>query len=81
MDQMPYPGPSVFFHIRTNTLILILGFIDMFMLFWTVDNILTYGVGGVVLFASEVSVDSSRHTTLLTCHSTRSSWHLLLTPC
>ena len=56
MDQIQYPGPNVWFHVRMNILFLFLWFIDTVMLCFAVENILTHGIGGVVLFASEVSV-------------------------
>lgn len=55
MDQIQYPGPNVWFHVRMNILFLFLWFIDTVMLCFAIENILTHGIGGVVLFASEVS--------------------------
>ncbi|KAF9006773.1 hypothetical protein BDZ89DRAFT_1079646, partial [Hymenopellis radicata] len=56
MDQRPYPGPSLLFHIRMSTLFLILWTADMLMLLFAVENTLTYGVGGMVLFACEYGI-------------------------
>ncbi len=64
MDQRPYPGPSLLFHVRMSTLFLILWTADMLMLLFAVENTLTYGVGGMVLFACEVSILASSMTTL-----------------
>jgi len=55
MDQQPYPGPAPLFHLRMMALFAILGLIDFIMFAVAIDHTLTYGVGGMVLFASEVS--------------------------
>lgn len=55
MDQVPFPGPPVLFHVRFNLLFLILWILDFAMLAFAVDSTLTNGVGGTILFASEVS--------------------------
>lgn len=55
MDQVPYPGPPLLFHIRMNTLLFILWVVDFIMLVFAVESTLSNGVGGMVLFASEVS--------------------------
>ena len=55
MDQVPYPGPPLLFHIRMNTLFLILWIVDFMMLVFAIESTLSNGVGGMVLFASEVS--------------------------
>lgn len=56
MDQQPYPGPNMLFHIRTNTLFLILWAIDVLMLDFAIESLLTHGVGGIVLFGSEYAI-------------------------
>ena len=62
MDQRPYPGPPLLFHIRMTTLFLILWLTDFIMFLVAVENTLTHGVGGMVLFASEVRFKSlSQH--------------------
>lgn len=55
MDQVPYPGPPLLFHIRMNTLFLVLWIVDFMMLVFAIESTLSNGVGGMVLFASEVS--------------------------
>ncbi len=55
MDQVPYPGPPLLFHVRMNTLFLILWFVDFMMLVFAIESTLSNGVGGMVLFANEVS--------------------------
>ena len=55
MDQRPYPGPSLLFHVRMSTLFVILWTTDFLMLLFAVENTLEYGVGGMVLFACEAS--------------------------
>ena len=55
MDQEPYPGPNVVFHIRILILFIILSFTDLVMLAFAAESIVTHGVGGIVLFGSEVS--------------------------
>ena len=54
MDQRPYPGPPLLFHFRMVVLFSILYVIDLVMFFFTVEHTLSVGVGGMVLFASEV---------------------------
>lgn len=54
MDQRPYPGPPVLFHVRIVALMAMLWLTDFFMFSFAVESILTNGVGGIVLFASEV---------------------------
>ncbi|KAF8588693.1 hypothetical protein K439DRAFT_1629493 [Ramaria rubella] len=56
MDQIQYPGPNVWFHVRMNILFFFLWFIDTIMLCFAIESILTHGVGGVVLFASEYAI-------------------------
>lgn len=56
MDQIPYPGPPLLFHIRMSTLFLILWITDFVMFLIAVENTLANGVGGMVLFASEVCI-------------------------
>ncbi|KAF8891697.1 hypothetical protein BD779DRAFT_1512509 [Infundibulicybe gibba] len=56
MDQRPYPGPSILFQIRMSTLFVILFSTDLLMFLIAVDNTLTHGVGGMVLFASEYGI-------------------------
>ncbi len=60
MDQVPYPGPPLLFHVRINSLFLILWLVDFVMLAMAIDSTLTNGVGGMVLFANEVSADISQ---------------------
>jgi hypothetical protein len=54
MDQRPYPGPPLLFHVRMCILFVVLWSVDMVMFLIALDNTLAYGVGGMVLFASEV---------------------------
>ncbi len=54
MDQTTYPGPPTLFHIRMNTLFFVLWATDSIMFAFAVESTLTHGVGGMVLFASEV---------------------------
>ena len=54
MDQRPYPGPPLLFHIRTHALISLLWVTDLIAFLFTIENMLSNGVGGTVLFASEV---------------------------
>lgn len=54
MDQRPYPGPPLLFHIRMSVLFAILWSTDLLMFLIAVENTLAHGVGGMVLFASEV---------------------------
>ncbi|KAK0504950.1 hypothetical protein EDD18DRAFT_1316142 [Armillaria luteobubalina] len=56
MDQRPYPGPSLLFHVRMSTLFVILWMADFLMLLFAVENTLEYGVGGMVLFACEYGI-------------------------
>lgn len=55
MDQVTYPGPPLLFHIRLNTLFLTVSVIDASMFLFAVESTLMNGVGGMVLFATEVS--------------------------
>lgn len=54
MDQRPYPGPPILFHIRMTTLFTILWFIDLIMFAFAVDSTTKNGVGGMMMFANEV---------------------------
>ncbi|KAI0093330.1 hypothetical protein BDY19DRAFT_923299 [Irpex rosettiformis] len=56
MDQVPYPGPPLLFHIRLNALFFILWLIDIIMLLFAIESTLTSGVGGAVLFANEYAI-------------------------
>ncbi|KAH8828115.1 hypothetical protein DL96DRAFT_1601806 [Flagelloscypha sp. PMI_526] len=56
MDQRPYPGPPLNFHVRMITLFLILWILDSVMFMIAVESTLEHGVGGMVLFASEYSI-------------------------
>jgi hypothetical protein len=62
MDQRPYPGPSPLFHFRMSSLFVILWVTDFLMFLIAVENTITHGVGGMVLFASEVSHDRQAST-------------------
>ena len=54
MDQVPYPGPGVLFHVRMIVLFIILATVDVFALVVAMNTIFAEGVGGTVLFANEV---------------------------
>ncbi|EJD03016.1 uncharacterized protein FOMMEDRAFT_123168 [Fomitiporia mediterranea MF3/22] len=56
MDQRPYPGPPLLFHIRIHALVGLLWATDLVVFLLTVENMLTHGVGGTVLFASEYAI-------------------------
>ncbi|KIP08260.1 hypothetical protein PHLGIDRAFT_41285, partial [Phlebiopsis gigantea 11061_1 CR5-6] len=56
MDQAPYPGPPLLFHIRFGALFCILWTVDFIMLVVAIDSTLANGVGGMVLFASEYAI-------------------------
>ncbi|KAF5389359.1 hypothetical protein D9757_004381 [Collybiopsis confluens] len=56
MDQRPYPGPPLLFHVRMSTLFVILWSTDFLMFLVAVENTLAHGVGGMVLFASEYGI-------------------------
>ncbi|KAF8626828.1 hypothetical protein AX15_004660 [Amanita polypyramis BW_CC] len=56
MDQVPYPGPPLLFHIRMSTLFVILWITDFIMFLVAVESTLSNGVGGMVLFASEYGI-------------------------
>ena len=49
-----YPGPPTLFHVRVNSLFVVLWLVDIVMFAVAVESTLTNGVGGMVLFASEV---------------------------
>jgi E3 ubiquitin-protein ligase synoviolin len=73
MDQRPYPGPPTLFHIRMNVLFAVLWIVDLLMFTLAVESIITNGMGGMVLFASEVSAARSAKVliTLIPSQSTR----------
>ena len=54
MDQIPYPGPPLSFHLRVNTLFTLLWVSDCLALLLLTENMLAYGLDGKILFASEV---------------------------
>ncbi|KAJ7078905.1 hypothetical protein B0H15DRAFT_788594 [Mycena belliarum] len=56
MDQRPYPGPSLLFHVRMTALFLILWAIDLLLFMIAVDSTVYNGIGGMVLFASEYGI-------------------------
>ncbi|KAH9485281.1 ERAD-associated E3 ubiquitin-protein ligase HRD1 [Psilocybe cubensis] len=56
MDQRPYPGPPLLFHIRMTILFTILWLTDCVMFLFAVEHTLSAGVGGMVLFASEYGI-------------------------
>ncbi|KAG8213762.1 hypothetical protein J3R82DRAFT_10471 [Butyriboletus roseoflavus] len=56
MDQRPYPGPPILFHIRMTTLFTILWVIDLFMFAFAVDSTTKNGVGGMMMFANEYAI-------------------------
>lgn len=58
MDQRPYPGPPTLFHVRMNSLLLLLWTIDLVMFAFAVESTVSNGVSGMVLFASEVGPSS-----------------------
>lgn len=55
MDQTTYPGPPTLFHIRMNLLFGLLWSVDVVVFAFAVESTLSNGVGGMVLFASEVN--------------------------
>ncbi|KAH8119360.1 hypothetical protein DFH11DRAFT_1849016 [Phellopilus nigrolimitatus] len=56
MDQRPYPGPPMLFHVRIHLLVALLWATDLVAFLFTIENMLTNGVGGTVLFASEYAI-------------------------
>ncbi|KAG8946854.1 E3 ubiquitin-protein ligase hrd1 [Tulasnella sp. 424] len=60
MDQVPYPGPTKLFHLRTVSLLYILWAMDIALLLYALDTIATYGIvpgiGPTLLFASEYAI-------------------------
>ncbi|KZT68293.1 hypothetical protein DAEQUDRAFT_338359 [Daedalea quercina L-15889] len=56
MDQVTYPGPPLLFHIRINTLFVLLWAVDIVMFAFAVESTLNHGVNGMVLFASEYAI-------------------------
>ena len=77
MDQRPYPGPPILFHIRMTTLFTILWFIDLFMFAFAVDSTTKNGVGGMMMFANEVGMQSCNGLLINNSNSTLSSWLVL----
>jgi E3 ubiquitin-protein ligase synoviolin len=56
MDQIPHPGPPTIFHIRIASIIFLLASLDLLLVLYSLDSILTYGVSATVLFASEFMI-------------------------
>ncbi|PPQ65008.1 hypothetical protein CVT26_015717 [Gymnopilus dilepis] len=56
MDQRPYPGPPLLFHVRMTILFAILSMTDCLMFLFAIEHTLSTGVGGMVLFASEYGI-------------------------
>ncbi|KAJ7251772.1 hypothetical protein B0H12DRAFT_633127 [Mycena haematopus] len=56
MDQRPYPGPSLVFHVRMTALFAILWVTDLLLFMIAVDSTLANGISGMVLFASEYGI-------------------------
>ena len=65
MDQRPYPGPPILFHIRMTSLFTILWFIDLFVFAYAVDSTTKNGVGGMMMFANEVGMHNPAMNFLL----------------
>ena len=65
MEQVPYPGPKLSWHIRIVSLFGLLFMVDVFMFLYSVESTLINGVGGMVLFATEVSVILSKNDTAI----------------
>jgi E3 ubiquitin-protein ligase synoviolin len=64
MDTIPYPGADTLFHVRFLALFSFLWVLDAIMIAFAVESILTHGVGGIVLFGSEVgTLDFRRNST------------------
>ncbi|KAF9254602.1 hypothetical protein L218DRAFT_1009483 [Marasmius fiardii PR-910] len=53
MDQRPYPGPPLLFYLRMLALFAILWLTDFILFLVAVENTLSYGIGGMVPFASK----------------------------
>lgn len=64
MDQVPHPGPNWLFHVRSNALFIVLWGIDIVMLAFAFESIVSVGMSGIVLFASEYAILLA---TLLNC--------------
>ncbi|EJD52630.1 hypothetical protein AURDEDRAFT_111261 [Auricularia subglabra TFB-10046 SS5] len=64
MDQVPHPGPNWLFHVRSNVLFIVLWGIDIVMLAFALESIVSVGMSGIVLFASEYAILLA---TLLNC--------------
>lgn len=56
MDQIPPPGPPSTFHLRLSTILTLLTTFDVLLVTYSLDSILSYGVSGKVLFASEFMI-------------------------
>ncbi|CAL1708229.1 unnamed protein product [Somion occarium] len=56
MEQVPFPGPTLSFHLRINGLFAVLLITDAAMFGYAVDSTLMNGVGGMVLFATEYAI-------------------------
>ncbi|KIK82212.1 hypothetical protein PAXRUDRAFT_832347 [Paxillus rubicundulus Ve08.2h10] len=56
MDQRPYPGPPVLFHIRMLSLFILLWFVDLVVFAFAVDNTTKNGIGGMIIFANEYAI-------------------------
>ena len=65
MDQVTYPGPPFLFHIRMAFILATLSATDFVMFTIAVDSTLSNGVGGMVLFATEVSYSNERYPGLV----------------
>jgi E3 ubiquitin-protein ligase synoviolin len=76
MDQIPHPGPPTLFHIRVSSIIALLTTIDVLLVLYSLDSIMTYGVSATVLFASEfmillASIQGTMGRYALHCHDIR----------
>lgn len=56
MDQIPAPGPPTLFHIRAGGIITLLATLDLLLVFYSLDDILSNGVSAMVLFTSEYMI-------------------------
>lgn len=75
MDQRPYPGPSLLFHLRMSTLFIILWTTDFLMFVIAIENTMTNGVGGMVLFASEVITRTTFPSIYIVLNLFNLVWH------
>ncbi|KAJ7287351.1 hypothetical protein C8J57DRAFT_1430947 [Mycena rebaudengoi] len=67
MDQRPYPGPSLLFHVRMTALFIILWATDLLLFMIAVDSTVSNGVGGMIFMGFFMATVTNTVSKYLLC--------------